>query len=410
MRTGGEPGMVSVGEAKRKAARRYEKDYRIWAASLFSELIGQDHSCEVVYAISLHPPTEKQVLGSYEIAHNWANLWRSSSLKNMVEWSTKNWSRVGSQTIPVRLILKTPENIARCAGLVAHWKLIVERVGQLADRWNKRWTLVYSQVNYSALLAAIRSTIGRCRELDEANWQMLLLVLDWLADNQNRTCYIRQLPIRGIDTKWIESHEGIVKPLYKAMSSCDPQFARPSKQFRMRVLDKNLSFGGLTDFAVSAEQLNGYPSCPEIVLVCENLVNVLSLPPMLGVMAIHGGGYAVGELGAVSWLSSVPILYWGDLDSNGFAILNQLRSHFPHVVSTMMDDTTLERYGDLCGDEPKPTKAFLSHLTHFEQETLAQLLLGDQGRGIGALRLEQERIEWEWACGQIEEALKMLRA
>lgn len=409
MKTSNDLGMVSVREARRRAAQRYEKDYRIWAANLFSELIGQGDLRDVVYAISLHPPTEKQVLGNYEAAQNWANSWRSSSLGNMAEWTTKNWSRVGSQEIPVRLILETPENIACCAGLAAHWKLVVERVYHLADRWKNHWVFSCEQTDYGALPAAIRSTMGRCRELDSADWQTLLLVLDWLVDNQNKTCYIRQLPIRGIDTKWIESHEGIVKPLYKAMSGCDPQFARPPKQFRIRVLDKDISLGGLTDFALSAEQLNGYPSRPEVVLVCENLVNVLSLPPMLGVMAIHGGGYAVGELGAVSWLSSVPILYWGDLDSNGFAILNQLRSHFPHATSTMMDIATLERYGDLCGDEPKPTKAFLSHLAVSEQETLARLLIGDQRRGFSVLRLEQERIEWEWACRRIEDALNVFR-
>lgn len=132
------------------------------------------------------------------------------------------------------------------------------------------------------------------------------------------------------------------------------------------------------------------------------MVNVLALPPLPGVIAIHGGGFAVGELASVPWLSHVPLLYWGDLDSNGFAILNQLRSHHGHVTSLMMDAPTLDRYRDLCVEEPTPSKATCSHLTPSEQEALALVLAGDESCNLRTLRLEQERIEWAWACEQIK--------
>lgn len=176
----------------------------------------------------------------------------------------------------------------------------------------------------------MRAVAGRCCELEERDWEMLLLALDWLVDNQDATYFVRQLPIRGIDTKWMEGHQGLVKPLHRALTGRDPQFARQAGQFRVHVLDERLAPGDLTDLALSVEQLGRWPRLPDCVLICENMVNVLALPPLPGVIAIHGGGFAVGELASVPWLSHVPLLYWGDLDSNGFAILNQLRSHHGH--------------------------------------------------------------------------------
>lgn len=210
------------------------------------------------------------------------------------------------------------------------------------------------------------------------------------------------VPIRGIDTKWMERHRAVVNPLYRAMAGQDPSFCKQSAQFRMRALDTRLALGGLTEVSVSAAQLDRCTHRPDVVILCENLVNVLAMPSIEGAFAIHGGGYAVNEFRGVSWFATTPILYWGDLDSNGFAILNQLRCYFDHVNSVMMDEETLDRYYDLCVEEPKPNAGMLSYLEDIEQTTLSRLLAGDADQGFGALRLEQERIEWSWACNQLQ--------
>ena len=57
------PCMVSVPEASQKAARRFDRDSRSWAALLFRQEIGQCADGEPVRcSISLHPPTERRVL------------------------------------------------------------------------------------------------------------------------------------------------------------------------------------------------------------------------------------------------------------------------------------------------------------------------------------------------------------
>ena len=122
-------------------------------------------------------------------------------------------------------------------------------------------------------------------------------------------------------------------------------------------------------------------------------------------MAIHGSGYAVSSLAEVAWLAETPLLYWGDLDSNGFAILNQLRSHLPHVVSLLMDEETLASHEKYCVIEPSPNLGNLSMLTPHEQATLNLLL---QGQNDKALRLEQEHIDWAYALEKIKEVHRVI--
>lgn len=69
----------------------------------------------------------------------------------------------------------------------------------------------------------------------------------------------------------------------------------------------------------------------------------------------------------------------------------------------MMDAETLTAHQDLCVEEPCSRAADFDYLTEDEKRTLAMLA------GDGAfLRLEQERIEWDFALQKLREALRDL--
>ncbi|RAX44306.1 hypothetical protein DQ354_15940 [Arthrobacter sp. AQ5-06] len=89
-------------------------------------------------------------------------------------------------------------------------------------------------------------------------------------------------------------------------------------------------------------------------------------------MAIYGGGYGFTSLRDAGWLRDCEVLYWGDLDTHGFRILDQLRAVHPHVVSVLMDESAL--YEGLSSDS-----------------------FGT------AVRLEQELIRWDWALAQLRQ-------
>ncbi len=42
-------------------------------------------------------------------------------------------------------------------------------------------------------------------------------------------------------------------------------------------------------------------------------------------------------LAQADWLARCQVSYWGDIDTHGFAILDQLRTYIPHAHSLLMD-------------------------------------------------------------------------
>ncbi len=89
---------------------------------------------------------------------------------------------------------------------------------------------------------------------------------------------------------------------------------------------------------------------------------------------------------------------WGDLDTRGFAILNQLRAWLPQTRSFLMDRQTLVEHRDRWGREPAPTAARLDRLTPDEGALYVDLVADRMGE---AVRLEQERLDWSWVTARL---------
>ena len=104
---------------------------------------------------------------------------------------------------------------------------------------------------------------------------------------------------------------------------------------------------------------------------------------------VFGLGYGLDSLKSAGWLNGTTIHYWGDIDSHGFAMLDQLRSYFPHTRSLLMDRATLLAREALWGREPTPTRKPLARLSAAEQALYQDLCLDHIAP---SLRLEQERI------------------
>ena len=118
-------------------------------------------------------------------------------------------------------------------------------------------------------------------------------------------------------------------------------------------------------------------------------------------LLVFGAGYGFSALAQASWLHDCQIYYWGDIDTHGFAILDELRSHFPHARSLLMDIETLLANQTLWGKEGSPLSRNLPRLTANEQALYSNLR--DQRFGK-SLRLEQEHI----AFHLVTDALKAL--
>lgn len=237
-------------------------------------------------------------------------------------------------------------------------------------------------------------------------------VARWLVENPGSGIYVRQLAIEGVHTKFVEQHLSAIDemaavladepmPRNSSMKSFKVRhgFVSEPATVRIRACATILNAPGeARDVEIPAEAFMGMKLAVKRIIVTENKTNFLALPLAPETLIVWGGGYGVIGLGDAEWVRNCEVLYWGDIDTHGFAILNQLRSHQPHVHSVLMDEQTLLDHREFWGVEAKQTKAELGYLNVDEAKIQSALLSGAYGV---RLRLEQEQINWHYALEQL---------
>lgn len=379
---------VTVDEARSRARRRFTAGLPDWVVD--DRTAGLD--------LPLHPPSERAVLADQSAARRWIDSWRSVE---GVVWARRAWPSVGSQRVPDRLVLSSAEAVAAFAGREssAEWRAATGSVRRLLD------ALVGSEPGRSRaddVGAAVRTHVRRLVSRDDAEIDQIIGVVEWLATNEVAGSRIRHVPLRGVDTKWLARHRAVVESLHRAVTGrASLGLVESVPLVRVRVLDPRLWPVALADASAPAAEWDAVDLAPSRVCIVENLETFLSLPEAPGTIAVHGSGYGVGaRVRTITWIRDAPrVVYWGDIDSHGFAILNELRTSVAGATSTLMDEQTLVAHRDLWVEEPKPTHAMLATLTADEAATRARVA------SEGHVRLEQERIPWSYASERLARSL-----
>lgn len=111
-------------------------------------------------------------------------------------------------------------------------------------------------------------------------------------------------------------------------------------------------------------------------------------------IALFGSGFRVYNLKNVKWFKDKTILYWGDLDAQGFEILSQFRGYFPNVKSIFMDKKTFNKFFE--NDNGTLSKV-LTKLNLTEKEKMLYDILKENN-----WRLEQEKIPLDYVNSYFE--------
>ncbi len=266
-----------------------------------------------------------------------------------------------------------------------------------------------------ALLPWLRQQPLRALEL-RSQWPQLLQVANWLRENPRPDIYLRQVSIPGIDSKFIERHRSALMPLLELALPADAIDSRGTgvagferrygfrgkpATLRFRLLaegfellpgtdrDMTLTAGDFAELHRAAD----FSDSIDRVFITENEVNFLAFPAATKSLVVFGAGYGFEALAEIPWLAACRIHYWGDIDTHGFAILDQLRQKYPGVRSLLMDEATLLDHRTHWVSETRPRPATLKHLTAQEQQLYQDLL---DNRWGPELRLEQERIDYNY--------------
>ena len=349
--------------------------------------------------IKLTKPTNKQLLHDYDQVKNWLDQLKGFEKYagiNLIKQQV-NYSAMGKQFMPILLEFTDIEALMRYLGKWKQWQefiateqIILQQYPQLKAWLGNNATFIVKYHN---------------------RWRQLMNICQYFLNYPQPNCYIRQLNIAGVDTKFIEQHKRILKSLLDellpqsqvnidieklAEHGFEKRFGLlyEQPQIRFRLLDPLLAqeFSGVSDLSMPIEQFQQLNLLIDKVYITENKINGLAFPPVNNAIVIFGLGYGIQSLKQVNWLNTCQIHYWGDIDSHGFAILSQLRGYFAKAQSLLMDEVTLLSCKEFWGQEPehKSHKAqWLANLNEKEQALYKNL---KQNKYQPCLRLEQERI------------------
>ncbi|MEO5343921.1 MAG: DUF2220 family protein, partial [Gammaproteobacteria bacterium SHHR-1] len=349
--------------------------------------------------VNLGVPTENQALKQVKDVQAWVAAWQSCNAVGSVSWGDRRWRKLGTQPVPEKLLLAGPGEVAQWIGQAERWDRAQQRYRGLIGRWPQ-----------------LGNRLPRCftilADYSEDDYRRLIDMVAWMEKNPASRLYPRQLPVTGLDSKWLEKRKGLVADLVDAVrgrSTTDADFfgrcglRSPPQLIRLRILDQGLRqrVGGLSDLAVPWEQLAELDLPVRNLFIVENLQTGLAFDDLPGSVVIMQLGYGVDVLGRLPWVIKARCIYWGDLDTHGFAILHRARGYLPGLKSVLMDEGTLHRHQKLWVEEKDQHAAeTLPLLTDPEQAVYQAIKRNVWGQNI---RLEQERIAWDLAWNTVQQ-------
>ncbi len=350
-------------------------------------------------------PSPSELADQFEAVRTWAGQLQATRAIRL-DWREIRHRVHGQQSLPAQAWIDSID--AALAWI--HHERHAARLRQLAAD---------TRAAVPAVLPWIERRPLQALELAE-DWPRLLAVVAWVMRHPRPGIHLRQIDLPGVHSKFMESHRGVLAELLDMAlpaSAVQPEatgasrfaarygFAEKPDRIRLRSLDATLALmPGLpmADITLDATSFSQLAPAAQRVFITENETNFIGLPPAPGAIVIFGAGYGWEALARATWLHRLPLHYWGDIDTHGFAILHQLRAHFPHAQSLLMDHATLMAHQPLWGVEDKPVTADLPRLTA-EEQALYDTLRDNRIRP--GLRLEQERVGYAWVRAAVAGAL-----
>src|SRR5271165_444544 len=186
--------LLLLPEAVRETiARRYRRRRDSW-------LTGED---EWPIELPLGSPDEREAQRQPDAVRAWIAAWQSWTGAGELVWRERRWRALGMQRLPERLLLREPASAASWLGEGQRWQRASSRHRHFTARWP---ALGARLARYFDLLADWDAReIGRLEDL-----------LAWLEANPRSNLYARQLPVAGIDSKWLEGRMSLIADLVTA--------------------------------------------------------------------------------------------------------------------------------------------------------------------------------------------------
>lgn len=383
--------------------------------------------------VPLKPPTGKDALQNIDhfqkFVHSWKDFSKDSCVSEgkgaTVRWEVRNFRSLSEQDIPTHLIIPDIYSLAILLGSneerqLREWqKKIKDIVDSLSSELNQRIDASNQHADTSIratrdreLFLALITHLETVDNFNDYDLELLGKLIPQLQQGMGEGCYLRALPVTFVDTKFIEKNLRIIESIVAAlidsvakevglMSWLDCR-EKPKDWLLVKPLceEARKSLGGVPLLRLSSDTLRTYELPASNILVIENEQSCLALNNVPNTIAVSGGGKNVAWMRA-AWLAGKNVGYWGDIDSEGFGILSDARSKISSITPLMMDELTVEAFGERMVPEPDSVSKDPIALTDKEL-VLFKSLRADR---YVDRRLEQERLPMEYVVQNIEEWL-----
>lgn len=341
-------------------------------------------------------PTAQEAADDLDAAVAWADRFRRDSHtaggrpRFLVEYRTIKGRGLGVNEVPARVRVETFEQLCSLLGTADDVRALDA-------------VMEHTKAAVPALADWVIGKPGLALEHREI-WPDVLATVKWIAEHDTSRLYVRHLDVPGVDTKFVERHQQLLGQLLRValpparIQTDGPTFARrygflaKPTYSRLRVLSPLPGFPRqVTELYLRTDELAAIEVPISTVFVVENEVTYLAFPTVPDAIVVFGEGFASITLDGLPWLKEKEVVYWGDIDTHGFLILNRLRGRLPKVSSLLMDRETLLAHREQLVAEPHPTRAPQPFLTDAEQSLYRDLIEDRFGQNV---RLEQERVRF----------------
>jgi hypothetical protein len=394
------PSWTTPGAIRAQVQRLWD-DGRILSARLHGEAL-------FPLELRLRQPGVAELGEQFDAVRDWIKALEAGSKVGIghgydIVWRDINHRQLGRNRLPERVVLASEADALRLIGRQAD----ARRFDQMAAATVAVFPQLTDWLGQRALTVLEQG----------AAWERILLILQWFVTHPRPRMYLRQLDIAGVDSKFIETRKPLLAELLDRVLPPEEIDAAASgtRQFearygllgkpaliRFRILDPARMIGGISDLSVPVAQFAALKLDLHRVFITENEINGLAFPQVRAAMVVFGGGYGIDRLARVDWLRDRDVLYWGDIDTHGFAILDRLRANLPQARSMLMDAATLHAHRSLWGAEEKE-KRYVGPLSRLGADEFALFTaLRDDVFGE-RIRMEQERLGYGWVRDTIDQ-------
>lgn len=290
------------------------------------------------------PTKDEDVLESKDAFLSFCKEWSAPLPAGHIEFIDKTYPDIGTVKVPIHLVFDTPEELATWAGHLVEYHSSVRCLDLIAHEMPE---LIDSALNVISSLA----------NLAWIDFERMVAVCKWFCENRNSRLLTRQIPIRGIDTRWFEIHTPLLLDFLRDYLELNPYrkdllqlgLVPPPALIRLVIFDAELraKVGGLKILAASISELNELNFRPERIVFMDNLPTAVALPDIKGTIGIITPFHHVRETCRINWVAQAHCQYLGSVDLRSFAVLHNLRLYLPNIESVLMDEQTLLSNQDL---------------------------------------------------------------